>query len=224
MAQHSLTVPAPPLEVWRPHYASAQGFRYWPNEELVRALAGKKRFQTLLEVGCGNGANLWCLAEHADEVVGIDSCDVALKEAASYMRKRNTVGRVQLIEGDIRRMPRMVGTASGLVDCMTSQHIPWSEQADLLRGFWSVLKPGGWYFRYALAPGCTMTKAKETGTFTYDHLPALFPGIGPVCLPTEVGLHATLRKVGFHLLRQSYITREYHGGAVARYSITEAHA
>ena len=219
-----IEVPPQPIETWKAHYASNQGHRYWPCEELVRALAGKRHFNTLMEVGCGNGANLWMLAEHADEVVGVDSCPEALKAASSYMRKRNTVGRVQLVESDIRRLPRRAGTTSGLVDVMTSQHVPLSEQAELLHGFWSALKPGGWYFRYALAPGCTMTDAESVELHTYKDLPKLFPGTGPVFLPPEARLHTMLLRAGFTILRQSYITREYHGGAVARYSITEAHA
>lgn len=217
-------IPFAVADVWRQHYAKPSGFRHWPCEELVRAVGGK-RFGTVMEVGCGNGANLWYLAEHADLVVGVDVCREALDAAETYMSRRGA-HNVELMHGDITNMqpgePDLKFDA--VVDIMTSQHIPWSRHAALYHAYRRVMKDGAWLFIYTLGRGTTVTGAKQLETFTYDQLPALFPGVSPVCLPQGPALSAALCAAGFHPSPVRQLSRSYGNGAETTYLIAEAKA
>lgn len=207
-------------DVWNGHYAKPEGRRWWPSEAVVRALAGR-RFDAAIEPGCGNGANLWLLAEHAETVTGVDGCRPALAEAADYMRRRGV--SALLLESDIRSLPVHDMSHDLVLDCMTSQHVAWCDQRDLLAEYRRVLRPGGVLIRHALATGTTRDGGRLVDRYTYDCLPRLFPDVGPVCIPSEEALTGALLAVGFVVRSTIYSSREYEGGAVvARYSTLEA--
>ncbi len=206
-----------PSDPWREHYATAAGLRHWPCEALVRVLAGRSAVGAALEVGCGNGANLWFLAEHAAVVTGVDGNQGALDMARDYMKSRGCQ-RVVLLNGDALRLPVHDMSQDLVVDVMLGQHVPWDHYEVLLAEYRRVLKPGGTLFRHNLAPGTTLDDGIQVGRYTYDQLPKLFPGVGPVCIPSDEALAGALTKAGFSVRSTIHMSREYQGGyAVARY-------
>lgn len=207
-------------DVWRAHYSRPEGRRWWPCEAVVRAMAGR-RFGAVLEAGCGNGANLWMLAEHAGTVTGVDSCAEALQEASHYMRRRGV--NAALIQSDIMRLPVHDMSHDLVVDCMTGQHVPWESLPQLLAEYRRVLRVGGTLLRYALAPGTTTDGATAISRYTFADLPRLFPGVSPVCIPSEEALAGALSAAGFAVRSTIHQSREYEGGTVvARYHTLEA--
>jgi len=208
--------------VWQRHYATARGFRHWPSEELVRSV-GDRRFGTVLDAGCGNGANLWFLAEHADAVVGVDGCSDALAAAFTYMRRRGVSDVVKLWLGDILRLPLDAASVDAVVDVYTSQHLPWSQHVAAFAEYRRVLRPGGWLFLQHLGHGTTLGPAVATERFTYDELPA-FPGVRPVCVPDASEMLVALAKAGLQPTIARGLTRSSHGDARASYIIVEAEA
>lgn len=207
-------------DTWQAHYARRSGHRYWPTEALVRFLSDKT-FGFAVEAGCGNGANLWLLVEHARCVYGVDSCSAAIAAARDYARKRNVADRIVFSVDSIFELPVSDGEADLVVDVMTGQHVPWDENPRLFVEYRRVLKTGGRFFRYGLSPGTTVTGSKLVSTSTYDEVRA-FPGVGPVVLPTAAQLSASLRESGFEVAATEYVTREYGDGTLAAYSATEA--
>lgn len=207
-------------DAWQAHYAQQSGHRWWPNEALVRFLSGKQ-FDAIVEAGCGNGANLWLLAEHAKAVVGVDSCREALAVAGEYAARRGVAERITFCEGSIFELPVGDGEADLIVDVMTSQHVEWESYPMLLAEYRRALKPGGRLFRYGLTPGTTITGSKLISTSTYDEVRA-FPGIGPVAMPTASQLNLALAEADFELAGAEYVTREYRDRTLAAYSVTEA--
>lgn len=211
-----------PSAVWRAHYAASSGYRYWPNEELVRAVGGR-RFGLAVEAGCGNGANLWYLAEHAECVLGVDACAEALAAAQAYMRQRGAAN-VVVQAGDLTALPAATASADLLADIMTSQHVPWSGFPGVLAEYRRVLKTGGVLFLCNLGHGTTNRGGRRLETFTWDQLPDVFPGIGPVCLPQRPALLRALCEAGFSPSCTRQLSRTYANGAATVYHVTEAAA
>lgn len=215
----------PTQDPWTAHYARPDGFRWWPCEELVRAIAGR-RFGTLLEAGCGNGANLWYLTEHADKVLGVDGNRAALEAATAYLQQRRIPSdRYSLCVDDVLRLEYIRDeSVDAVVDVMTGQHVPWPDYPRLLAQYRRVLRPGGWLFFYNLGWGTTIVGARQVAPATYDQLPKLFPGVGPVCLPQPQALTLALVEAKFHPERVRKMTRTYADGSVASYLVQEATA
>ena len=140
-----------PSEVWRQHYATAAGARWWPCEELVRAMSRHDLSRAaVLEVGCGNGSNLWFLAEQAALVVGIDLIRQPLTMARTHLAQRGRAAG--LAQADLPHLPLKAGAMSGVVDVMTSQHVDWIDHAHVYAEYHRVLAPGGWLFLYLFRP------------------------------------------------------------------------
>lgn len=220
-------------DTWAAHYATPGGYRWWPSEELVRAVAGRELGDTL-EVGCGNGANLWFLASKTvGTVVGLDGCTTALERATAYLRDKGcgTEAResrpghrvwktgVQLLRGDIAQLPFADASFDSLVDCMVSQHTRWVDHAGLYREYRRVLRPGGWLFVYHLT---NRTTGATWPLIDHQRL-ALFPNAGRVCLPGAGALGATVAEAGF-APRLSGMQREYPNGDIAHYAVVSATA
>lgn len=205
---------------WQAHYAQQSGHRWWPNEALVRFVSGKA-FGTVVEAGCGNGANLWLLAEHAKSVLAVDSCVEAIRAAQGYCAHRRVADHVIFSVGSVFSLPAGDGEADLVVDVMTGQHVEWDANARLFAEYRRVLRTGGAFFRFGLAPGTTITDSKLVGPSTYDHVRA-FPGVGPVVLPSASQLASALQSSGFDVVGTEYQTREYRDRTLAVYSITEA--
>lgn len=210
MASATLSAQTDP---WAAHYASPDGYRWWPSEELVRAVGGRY-LGDVLEVGCGNGANLWFLAERtAGRVVGLDGNVEAIRAADEHMDRRGSL--VELLRGDIFALPFADGSFDSLVDCMVSQHVPWDRHPALYAEYRRVLRPGGWLFLYHLTD---RTTGGQTRRPDHDRL-ALFPAAGLTCLPNRWALGAVVQDAGFVNVMVAGMAREYPAGDVAHYAV-----
>jgi cyclopropane fatty-acyl-phospholipid synthase-like methyltransferase len=214
--------PRPSSDVWREHYASNRGFRFWPSEELVRAVSRGVPGGLAVEAGCGNGANLWFLAEHFAEVHGVDGCREALLAAEALMVRRGVQSAVRLHQGDIRTLPVADRSAQLIVDVMTSQHLAWDEHDQLFVEYRRVLAPGGRLFLQHLAEPTSSAGGTWISDLTYDHLPLLFPGVTPVCLPTEGLMVRKLAVCGLRVSDARLLMKTYPTGAIATYLVMEA--
>lgn len=225
---------------WSEHYSTAAGFRWWPNEELVRAVGGAQ-FGRVLEVGCGNGANLWFLAEHAREVVGVDLDPKAIEAAREYCRHRLDEGQghglfsgmsmgpcspvVTVRRADALALPLEFGPQSFdlVVDCMTSQHLPWERHAALFADYREMLAPGGRLFLFHLDSGTYCGGAGDGSAFGYPRLD-LFPAAGFTCMPPGTVLTTAVLDAGFSDAKSGRLVRRYPDGNVASYTVIDAEA
>lgn len=197
---------------WDDHYATEAGARHWPNEELVRWASGRE-FRHVLEVGAGSGGNAGFLAER---------CQVlSLIEPNERAR--------QLIEG--KGYGVAVGTAQNLlfhdgvfdliIDCMTSQHIPWDDHEKVYREYARVLEPGGWLWIYHLDQGTVCDKIRDDESLSghdWTHL-SLFPSLDLFCLPYPSLLEMKVRAAGFEVQEVRGLARTYPNRDVASYTI-----
>lgn len=206
-------------ETWRQHNATATGRRYWPSEELVRFVGrrGGAIGRRVLEVGCGNGANLWFLAEHAIEVDGLDFCEGALREAGELLRWRGK-DNVRLTRGDAEALPYADESFDGVADLMVSQHVPWDAHVPLIKEYRRVLRPGGWLFLYHLTSRTSGGDQDQPDVERLD----LFPGAGLTCLLPGSTLARMVSAAGFDDVEMSGMAREYPNGLVAHYAVITA--
>lgn len=207
---------------WDDHYATAAGLRHWPCEELVRA-TGSRRFVRVLEAGVGNGANIPFLLSRASEVVGIDDNVTALGLAATSSRNKVLhLQRANILEP----LPFPAGHFDGLVDVMTSQHVPEHEHFRVYAEYRRVLRTGGWFFLYHLT-GLSGKKELVAASHGHDYMNCeQFPTVDLISLPSAGLLALSLSNAGFKLLKAGSLERVTFGEpqTTARYSVIQAEA
>ena len=199
-------------------YSEARGMRYWPCESLVRfvgenyvltALNGTNP-QSVLEVGCGNGANLWFLARYFSQTHGLDLEPAALEHAERLLGQVRA--HAELTNGSVLKMDAFGNDEFDLVvDVTCLQHTTFAQHAIAFAEIARVLKRGGRFFSYHLG----------NGTVGYQRI---FPDCGPVALPESKWLRRTLGKAGFASTITS-VSRTYdesEGGAMAQYWVVDA--
>lgn len=196
---------------WDEQYRSGKGLRWYPCEALVRFVgqrwAEKLPAEWIAEVGCGNGANLWFLAEQGFSVTGFDSSERGLELAKELLCRRNQVAQLQV--ADMRSLPLSDDCLDGLVDVMASQHLSEEDHVVAYREFRRVLKGGAWLFLHHLS-------AETKG---YDRI---FPGSPPAWLAHMQPLCLALNNAGFSVRPMESTARMYHSGDVATYWTIEA--
>lgn len=219
---------------WAAHYADPHGYRWMPSEELVRFVGRVPSIGRVLEVGCGNGANLWFLAEHTAEcAVGLDFYPDALRVARelcashgcgqedlrdSEPGRRCYKSPALLLVGDARRLPLADESFDTVVDCMISQHVPWAEHLALYREYARVLRRRGRLFLYHLT---ARTTGFDPGRVDYSRGIRLFPDAGLISLPYPEQLGFLVASAGFKDITRRGLAREYPDAAVAHYAVIE---
>lgn len=99
---------------------------------------------TLLEAGCGLGQWLYYALERGDgRAIGLDLTAETLERVRASRTLEPHADRVQLVVGDMRRMP----LADACVDIVFSfgviEHVLAEDSQTTVREFFRVLKPGG---------------------------------------------------------------------------------
>jgi ubiquinone/menaquinone biosynthesis C-methylase UbiE len=203
-------------DIWTAQYKDRDGMRFWPCEALVRYVGEHYRLtaldgdnpQSVLEVGCGNGANLWFLARYFAHAHGLDMSQEALDLAEHLLG--SVRAEAALSCGSVSRMPQYQDEEFDLVvDVQCIQHTTFSDHAAAYVEIARVLKPGGRFFSYHLGH-------KTAG---YKRL---FPRCGPVATPDAKWLRRAYLRAGFEPLSLTTVTREYDEAHVAQYWVCDA--
>lgn len=113
-------------------------------EEILRwALARGGRPFRMLDVGCGTGTLLSIMARQpqAELLVGLDYAEAMVARAAEKFSASADAGRLAAVRGDAERLPFADASFDVLTCCNSFHHYP--HQADAVREFHRVLRPGG---------------------------------------------------------------------------------
>ncbi len=110
------------LKSWDPIWETVFKDNEWgkyPGENLIQFIARNfyKREReniSLLEIGCGPGANIWFMARERFNVVGIDGSETAISKAKERLQQENL--NAQLVVGDIVKMPFDDNLFDGIID------------------------------------------------------------------------------------------------------------
>ncbi|MCU1461469.1 MAG: type 11 methyltransferase [Acidimicrobiales bacterium] len=210
-------------DAWEHAYAErAASFRHWPNEELIRFLGRQPHLRKqadgragrVLELGCGNGANLWAVAADGVAGFGVDVSLSALRLARATFQHRAVDPPVLI--GDARCLPYADETFEAVFDVVSLQHIPFSDLGRAYAEARRVLRPGGWFFT------CHMGAAtwdhdhgggRLVGYHTFDEMgpEALFPHLGTISLPAPEDLRDLLRASRFEEPTIEDVIKSYDG-------------
>lgn len=198
-------------ETWDDIYASGRAMRWWPSEDVLRFSARRLgKGSRVLEVGCGNGANTWGLADGGCSVVAIDASSEAIQLARRYVGDRQAHADVEFHvarHDQLRDFPGETVEYDAIVDCRVSQHLPWSAHLPLYQTYRSLLKPGGWLFLLHLDHLTTDARRNdelrvegEESTWG-DIAEGVYPGNGLVCMPPVGELRRVVVQAGLKIAR-----------------------
>lgn len=147
----------------KPKYASAadwdaayrEGTPLWdagrPHAELPRVLDEYKlRLQTVLEVGCGTGADAIVLARRRFEVTAVDCSPIAIERARLRAEQSDAV--LRLVLDDVFVFARTAGQFDLVYDAGLYHSIRRTSLEQYLDMLWRVTRPGSHYFCLAGAP------------------------------------------------------------------------
>ncbi len=211
-------------QAWEDVYGDRpEAFRHYPNEELIRFLggtllkesdAGGRSGTRVLEVGCGNGANLWAVAAEGLQAHGVDLSPTGLRLAQATLRRRQV--QASLTVGDALRLPYRTGTFDAAYDVVSLQHLPFERLGEAYAEVHRVLRPGGRFF------ACHMGArtwdhdhggGRLVGHHTFDNmgLGALFPSLGVISLPEAEDVEGALDAVGFRSILIEDVMKSYDG-------------
>ncbi len=195
--------------------------RSYPNEQLIQFVASlwfrleyslRKKVR-ILEVGCGNGANLWMLAKEGFSAYGLDSSQAGLDIARKHLQEKWGVD-ADLQRGSVTAMPYEKDYFDAVVDVVTLQHFNLADSETALTEINRVLKPGGKFFSYRLSDRSCMF-LNSGGSFvdavTVDNI---FNSAMPLHSNGPVSFW------GASLARQVYLQQGFEVDAIERHSRT----
>jgi ubiquinone/menaquinone biosynthesis C-methylase UbiE len=197
--------------IWEQAYkTSPQSFRHYPNEELIRFIGRHYLSRTTreerqrleaLEVGCGNGSNLWAVAAEGFRAHGLDYAPTALELARATLARWKV--SAELRQGDARALPYPDATFDFVFDVGALQCLTFTDLGKAHGEAYRVLKKGGRFFTYHFGRN-TWDYDHGGGTFidrhTVDNTPnpeAIYPNIGTLSMPEVSDMEESLSRAGF---------------------------
>jgi ubiquinone/menaquinone biosynthesis C-methylase UbiE len=113
-------------------------------EEILRWQAQRgPRSYSLLDVGCGTGTLLAVLSGDrlATKLVGLDYAPAMVERAQAKLDSAQSTAERAAVQGDAEQLPFEPESFDVVTCCNSFHHYP--HQADAIKGFLRVLKPGG---------------------------------------------------------------------------------
>ena len=110
-------------------------FRHAPHDR-ARADIG------ILELGCGNGANLWFAAREGFRVAGVDGSATAIAAAKEWFAAERLAGDLRV--GDYCALPFGDATFDLVIDRAALSFASRADAGRAVREAWRVLRPGGY--------------------------------------------------------------------------------
>lgn len=141
----------------------------YPGEELIRFIArnfyneANRNQIKILEVGCGEGANIWFLSREGFDVYGLDGSKVALKKAKKFLDSQSL--NANLHHGDAMNLPYDDNTFDAVLDveCIYANSL--KDSSIILEEIHRVLKLNGLIFSKTFS---SEMSGQETATSLED--------------------------------------------------------
>jgi SAM-dependent methyltransferase len=105
--------------VWEKIFQNQEWGKY-PGENLIQFIARnfykkERKNISLLEIGCGTGANIWYMTREGFNVTGIDGSETAILKSSERLKKEQLDAR--LVVGDVIKLPFDKPEFDGIIDC-----------------------------------------------------------------------------------------------------------
>jgi methyl halide transferase len=138
----------PPWDVGRPH------------AELARVLDEYRlRPRTVLEIGCGTGADAILLARRRFEVTAVDCSPIAIERARSRAEQHDAV--LRFVQDDIFEFAQSSGPFDFVYDSGLYHAIRRVRLSEYLDVLWRVTQPGSYFLCFAAAPSGTTASSED---------------------------------------------------------------
>jgi ubiquinone/menaquinone biosynthesis C-methylase UbiE len=196
---------------------SAQEWGRWPDIDAVSAIAGtakaRKCSLSVLEIGCGPGAQLWYLGHEGHRAVGLDLSSIALDQARVRLGEEQT--SASLVRGDAVTLPFSDGRFDVVLDVEAFAHCPSESLAKMWDEVARVLVREGIFVSIAFSNG----SSEKTGFLGADPVTQLetsdhpLSGKGNVVYVDEESVRKLARGAGFQHVTVDRRTRTFSGGA-----------
>lgn len=147
--------------IWEEIFRSREWGKY-PSEDLIRFVA-RNFYQvtdrssiSILEVGCGTGANLWYLAREGFSFSGIDGSKTAIEKAAQRLDCECPDWRMrgELKVGDIGHLPYADACFDAVIDNEAISCNGFTDAKRIYAEIARVLKGGGRFYSRTFADKC----------------------------------------------------------------------
>ena len=140
-----------------------------PNPQLVSDVAALPR-GTVLDVGCGEGADAVWLARQGWDVTAVDVSQVALERARAHASSAGV--EISFEQADLVASP----PPAGAYDLVSAQffHLPDPPRSRAYRGLGAAVAPGGHLLVVGHYPSEHIGKDHPERLFTTDEIVALF--------------------------------------------------
>jgi SAM-dependent methyltransferase len=194
---------------------SQQDWGHYPPEELIRFTARgfyrapNRQEVKFLEIGCGQGANMWYLAREGFSAYGMDGSSTVIEKARTRLTGEGL--NVDLRVGDALNIGSMYeGTSFDAVldvGCMQCNRMGAVQQ--IVDQLYDLLKPDGRFFSVLMATGSSgdgLGTEVEPGTYT-DVKEGLAKGRGLNHFFTQEEIQNLFRRFG--QLNLDYIERSF---------------
>lgn len=155
--------------------------RRYPNEALIRFVAGLDTRGKALELGCGSGANLWMMAREGFEVYGIDSAPTGLVYCAQMLESYGVTA--DLKQGDMCKLPYQNEEFDVIFDVVSMESLNIEQHKECVKEILRCLKPGGAFFSYTLGDRSISFQGKLIDEYTVENIPSGLPlaNNGQIC-------------------------------------------
>ena len=200
--------------------------RLYPNEEFVRfmgrhffALPQEERQRvSVLEIGCGTGANLWMVAKEGFDAHGIDFAPTAIALCRTTMEKWSV--RFHCDVGNMLDLSYPDCRFDAVADVFSATHLAFSLHERVYQEAHRVLKRGGRFFSYHPSDqsysfvhgGGQLLDCYTITDVVNERAP--YQGNGVMCFLSAEACRAQLEKVGFTDVKIERIGRTYENGEI----------
>ena len=205
--------------------AGVRAQRLYPNEQLVWFIAAnyfsiphaERHRVRILEVGCGNGRNLWMLAKEGFTVYGVDASATAIEVARTHLQDKWGV-QVHLYVGSFDSLPFDNDYFDAVCDVVSLQHTSLNGSRRALAEIRRCLKPRGLFFSYRLSDASIMYQCsggQYVDAATVDNIsdPSMpLANNGQTSFWSPVIAREILQEQGFSLINVERYGRTYGGG------------
>jgi len=165
------------FESWDPVWETVFRENEWgkyPEASLIQFIARnfynkKERNKvSLLEVGCGPGANIWFMAREGFNVTGIDGSETAIKRAKE--RLSNESLNAKLIAGDIIKLPFKALEFDAVIDneCLYANNK--TNSLSILSEINGVLKKDGLFYSRTFSNNMFVGKRMMKDDFEFSNI------------------------------------------------------
>lgn len=145
--------------VWEHAYiTNPSGFRNYPNEEFIRfmgrnflGISSERGNIKIIEIGCGNGANLWVVAKEGFQAYGVDSSPTSLKLCKETFKKWEVRGNLYL--GDLRSLPFKDKYFDAVFEVRAIEYVTYTDHKRCYSEIWRVLKDRGKFYSFHFGKG-----------------------------------------------------------------------